>query len=128
MVTTNHQAAVTGDEVELAVIQARALARQRQEQREAQRKRMHARVAGLLCGKRTGPVVARYAMKQVAKWRNKQLCSRDFIDAWTELLKHPKRAAALLREDSPRAVRLRQNTPFAFYLGPRDTDYITPAL
>lgn len=95
---------------------ARAQARKAQEQHEARRKQAHAKVAVLLRGKRTGPVVVRYALKQIAKWRKEGLCSQDYINDWSELLRHPKRAADLLLEDSPKAMRLRQNTPFAAYL------------
>ncbi|WP_460746471.1 hypothetical protein [Microvirgula curvata] len=98
------------------LLEARAQARQAQREREAWRKQAHGKVAVLLRGKRTGPVVVCYALKQVAKWRNKGLCSRDYIDSWSALLRRPKEAAALLLEDSPRAVRLRQNSPFAAYL------------
>lgn len=98
------------------LLKARAQARQAQNQREALRKQAHAKVAVLLRGKRTGPVVVRYALKQVAKWRNKHLCSQDYINDWSDLLRHPKQAADLLLEDSPKAKRLRQNTPFAAYL------------
>lgn len=95
---------------------ARAQARQAQNQREALRRQAHAKVAALLRGKRTGPVVIRYALKQVAKWRDQRLCSQDYISDWSALLRNPKQAAALLLEDSPKAMRLRQNTPFAAYL------------
>lgn len=95
---------------------AREQARQAQKQREALRKQAHAKVVVLLRGRRTGPVVVRYALKQVAKWRKNHLCSQDYINDWSDLLRRPKQAADLLLEDSQKAMRLRQNSPFAAYL------------
>ncbi len=52
------------------------------------------------------------ASQQVKLWRNKSLCSLDYIEAWDDLLKRPLDAAAILEEDSPYAAQLRQNAPF----------------
>jgi hypothetical protein len=60
--------------------------------------------------------VVEYAQTQVQKWRNQQLCSQDYIEAWEQLLADPLHAAAILEKRSPLGRRLRQNTPFAAYL------------
>lgn len=52
------------------------------------------------------------AMKQVRLWREKHLCSSDYIEAWEALLKQPERAAKMLEDKSPYAIQLRQNSPF----------------
>ncbi|WP_162995658.1 hypothetical protein [Janthinobacterium agaricidamnosum] len=49
---------------------------------------------------------------QVERWEKSSLCSRDYIYAWRELLKHPNDAASILEERSPHAAALRQNSPF----------------
>lgn len=50
---------------------------------------------------------------QVELWEKNSLCSKDYISAWRELLKHPSDAASILEERSARAAALRQNSPFA---------------
>lgn len=70
----------------------------------------------MLKRKSEGEVVLAYAADQVNKWRQGNLCSADYIQEWADLLTHPEQVAKVLVEDSPRAVRLRQNTPFAVYL------------
>lgn len=102
--------------MENAVFNARLQARQEQKSREEKRKLAHARVAGVLRSASDRQPVLAYALEQVAKWRNQGLCSRDYIEEWEGLLARPDQAASVLVEDSPRAVRLRQNTPFAAYL------------
>lgn len=49
---------------------------------------------------------------QLKLWEQGQLCSRDYIDAWKDLLQDPHRAAHILEERSSRAAALRQNSPF----------------
>lgn len=49
---------------------------------------------------------------QVERWEKNSLCSKDYISAWRELLKHPSDAASILEERSSRAAALRQNSPF----------------
>lgn len=95
---------------------ARLAARQAQQHHEHQRKLAHGRVAALLQDPSTASKVIANANDQVAKWQFLSLCSRDYIEDWQKLLRDPLAAAELLLEDSPRAVRLRQNTPFAAYL------------
>ncbi|WP_154820091.1 hypothetical protein SR858_25345 [Duganella zoogloeoides] len=52
------------------------------------------------------------AYNQVFLWEQDALCSRDYIDAWRDLLKNPADAASMLEERSTRADALRQNSPF----------------
>jgi hypothetical protein len=49
---------------------------------------------------------------QTSLWEKDSLCSKDYIDAWQDLLKSPAAAASMLEERSPRAAALRQNSPF----------------
>lgn len=95
---------------------ARLKARREQSAREYQRKLAHTRVAALLSSDADAPAVVAYAKQQIGKWQQQGLCSMDYISAWSMLLEQPKQAAQVLLEDSPRAVRLRQNSPFAAYL------------
>ncbi|MQY52399.1 hypothetical protein GHK24_11510 [Rhodocyclus tenuis] len=55
-------------------------------------------------------------MEQVRLWRAKNLCSRDYIDAWESLLAQPEKAAEMLEDPSPYAAQLRQNSPFVSIL------------
>ena len=52
------------------------------------------------------------ARQQVRLWREKNLCSRDYIEAWESLLEHPVQAANVLEDTSQYAIQLRQNSPF----------------
>lgn len=91
-------------------------ARELQAQREADRLSAHARVAGMLRGP-NAPVVLESARRQVGLWRQRQLCSPDYIQEWTSLLSQPVSSLAdFIESGAPSARRLRQNTPFADFL------------
>lgn len=77
---------------------------------------MHKHVALLLRDRRQSAAVVAYAKAEVQKWRAGHLCSESYIKAWSQLLVEPERAADVLESDSPSAVSMRQNTPFAAYL------------
>lgn len=102
--------------MDINVYSARLKARQDQLNHEKKRKLAHERVAIMLKDKRNAPELVQYAISQVAKWRANGLCSLDYIEDWSRLLQQPNKAAELLLEDSQRAMRLRQNSPFAAYL------------
>lgn len=53
------------------------------------------------------------ARQCIEMWREKGLCSHDYIEAWDNLLNHPDQAAAILEARSSYADQLRQNSPFA---------------
>ncbi|WP_434717188.1 hypothetical protein P5X00_40045 (plasmid) [Paraburkholderia sp. A2RO-4L] len=56
------------------------------------------------------------ALEQVEKWEGGRLYSRDYIDAWCAMLSGPPEAIAdLLEARTQLTLRLRQNTPFAYY-------------
>ncbi|KAG0164662.1 hypothetical protein DFQ30_009562 [Apophysomyces sp. BC1015] len=94
-----------------------AMARQQQSDRENRRLAAHARVAEQLrAGYGVEPVVAS-AREQIEKWQQGALCSRDYIDAWQNVLAEgPARIAEVLEDPSPFGMQMRQNTPFARYL------------
>lgn len=102
--------------MDYAHINARQKARLEQQAHEQKRKLAHANIVDLLKRQSEGQEVLAYAAEQVDKWRKGNLCSADYIQEWADLLAHPEQTARVLVEDSPRAVRLRQNTPFAAYL------------
>lgn len=52
------------------------------------------------------------AYAQVELWRRQALCSANYTEELEDFLADPLKAAELLEEDSPRAARLRQNSPF----------------
>ena len=87
-------------------------ARQDQQNVEDLRLQKHLPVAGALCDPDRAPEVVRLAMGHVQLWCEKDICSRDYIDAWERLLRNPKEAARVLRDPSPYAAQLRQNSPF----------------
>lgn len=94
----------------------RAIARMLQARREEELLNRHVRVVNMLRGNQCDEVI-RYAKSEIERWRQQQLCSQDYIDTWDRLLNDPIQAAAILEERSTLGVRLRQNTPFAAYLG-----------
>ncbi|WP_153117775.1 hypothetical protein [Rhodocyclus tenuis] len=73
-------------------------------------------VAQSLRDPQQAPAVVASAMEQVRLWRAKNLCSRDYIDAWESLLAQPEKAAEMLEDPSPYAAQLRQNSPFVSVL------------
>ncbi len=92
--------------------QQRQMARkQQQEVNERRREKLRA-VALALRDPKQAPGVVAAAKVYVKMWRDKGLCSRDYIDAWDNLLNHPQQAADMLEEQSPAAAQLRQNSPF----------------
>jgi hypothetical protein len=87
-------------------------ARQQQIDRNEVRRQSLLPVAGALRNPRLSGAVVKSALVQVRLWRSKNLCSRDYIEAWEALLKQPEQAAKVLEDQSPYAAQLRQNSPF----------------
>lgn len=80
---------------------------------DEQRLQKHLPVARALRDPSQAPTVVAEARQQVSLWRNKNLCSLDYIEAWENLLDAPVQAAAVLEDAfSSSAVQLRQNSPF----------------
>lgn len=89
--------------------------KQQQEVNESRRKKLLVVACALRDPLRSHEVVVS-AMHQVSLWREKSLCSSDYIDAWEELLKRPEQAANILEDQSLYAVQLRQNSPFVSFV------------
>lgn len=85
--------------------------KQQQEVNENRRKKLLLVARALRDPLRSREVVVS-AMQQVRLWREKRLCSSDYIEAWEDLLKQPEQAAKVLEAQSPYAIQLRQNSPF----------------
>lgn len=92
--------------------QQRQQARKQQEEINARRLEKLRPVVLALRDPQQAPGVVAQARLYVNLWREKGLCSRDYIDAWDKLLDHPQKAADVLEELSPFAAQLRQNAPF----------------
>lgn len=89
------------------------LARQDKQKIDEQRLKKHLPVARALRDPTQAPLIVAEARQQVALWRNKSLCSVDYIEAWERLLNVPVQAAEVLEDAfSSSAVQLRQNSPF----------------
>ncbi|WP_205182542.1 hypothetical protein [Burkholderia sp. LMG 13014] len=98
-------------------LQARRIARQQQEEREYRRLVAHATVAARLRAGRDVAEILAAARSQIELWQQGRLCSRDYIDAWREVIAAgPQHVADVLEERSPYGIRMRQNTPFAHHL------------
>lgn len=80
------------------------------------RRLKHVAVARALRNPALASMVVKSAMVQIRLRHEKQLCSHGYIDAWLELLNDPVKAAAMLEEQSPYAVQMRQNAPFVSYI------------
>jgi hypothetical protein len=91
-------------------LQARA--RQEQQALNARRRVKLRAVAIALRDPDQAPIVIAEARECVNLWREQQLCSRDYIDTWDNLLNDPAAATDVLDEQSPWADQLRQNSPF----------------
>ena len=90
----------------------RLSARAAQDSVNDQRRIKHLPVARALRDPSDAASIVALAKIQVQLWRDRGLCSGDYIAAWDELLQQPARAAAILEEQSVRAIQLRQNSPF----------------
>lgn len=88
------------------------IARKEQQEVNVRRQQMLLPVARALLDSERAPEVVRLGLAQVSIWKEKKLCSADYIRAWETLLNHPQDAARVLQDPSPDAVQLRQNSPF----------------
>lgn len=97
----------------IAVLSRQIQARQEKEAIDEQRRQKHLPVARALRDPHQAPLIIAEASEQVRLWRQRQLCSPDYIETWEHLLKAPSQAAAVLEDvSSSNAVQLRQNSPF----------------
>ena len=96
--------------------EGRAEARQQQLKINERRRQKHVVVVRALRDPLLAKQVVKSAMVQVHLWQEKKLCSHDYIDGWLALLSDPIKAAAVLEDNSPYAVQMRQNAPFVSYL------------
>jgi len=96
------------DKLHFEKVAARAI----QDDLNEQRRLKHLPVARALRDPSAAVEIIALARVQVQLWRDRGLCSEDYIVAWDELLMQPIRAAAMLEEQSVRAVQMRQNSPF----------------
>jgi hypothetical protein len=76
------------------------------------RRTKHLPVARALRDPASAQAVIVAAKIQIHLWREKNLCSYDYISAWECLLLHPEQAADMLEAHSLEAIQLRQNSPF----------------
>lgn len=91
---------------------SRKVARAAQGDVNEQRRLKHLPVAQALRNPLLAIQIIAAARAQVQLWRDKHLCSRDYILAWDALLLEPARAAAILEEQSAYAAQMRKNSPF----------------
>ncbi|WP_137917104.1 hypothetical protein [Hydrogenophaga sp. 2FB] len=103
-------------------LEHRKLAREQQVQVEADRLRRHADLAAALLSASPDvrDAVIGEAKARVNRWREKLLCSEDFITRWDVILALPvERLAEEIVSDCDGWGRaLRQNTPFTLNGGP----------
>lgn len=97
-------------------LQARRMARLDQTVVEKNRLIRHQRIAFDLV---TAPAAERkkmvaHATDVVRRWRREQLCSADYIDRWSAILRLPARemAAQMTSDDNAWGPALRQNSPW----------------
>lgn len=89
------------------------LVRANQQETNERRRLRHLPVALALRDPVRANEVVISARQCIEMWREKGLCSHDYIEAWVSLLNHPDQAAAILEARSLYADQLRQNSPFA---------------
>lgn len=90
----------------------RLAARAAQDDINEQRRIKHLPVARALRNPSDAFEIIASAKVQLQLWRDRGLCSGDYIAAWDDLLKQPQQAALVLEERSVRSAQLRQNSPF----------------
>ncbi len=94
----------------------RQLARARQALVEKERLIRHHRIAMdlLKLPAKDRDVLVERAAKVVAIWREQKLCSADYVDRWSEILRLPPldMAAAIVSDADGWGAALRQNSPW----------------
>ena len=79
---------------------------------------LHRAVAAKL---RENPELVRIAQDNLDRWSAQRGASQPYLDVWREILTRPlEEVLRLIEEDSPRMTELRQSTPFAGVLDPRE--------
>lgn len=107
---TDHMLPVERDS---ALDTRRRLAREQQRQVELRRLDVHVALVPALRNPRQRELLLATARDRLERWEHERLCSRDYIQAWRELLFGDlDELCARLAEDSGRARALRQNSPF----------------
>lgn len=98
-------------------ISSRQRAREELAAWEERRRLAHVVLAGRLSNPIVCDTIIASARSMVSLWRERQLCSIDFIEAWDDLLTGPLEAlVTTLGATDPTANRLRQNSPFTRHL------------
>lgn len=94
----------------------RIAARAKQRLYEERLGRAHERIAAMLALGEIEPGAVARARAQVRKWDEQRICSKWYVDRWSEILEGQgaKIASKLLALDKPDARALFQNTPFGF--------------
>jgi hypothetical protein len=79
---------------------------------------LHRTVAAKL---REQPDLLAIAIGNLDRWSAKSGGPQPYWDAWREILRRPfEEVLTLIEEDSPRMTELRQSTPFAGVLDPKE--------
>jgi len=91
-------------------------ARAKQRLHEERLGRAHERIAAKLALGELEPEAIERARAQVRKWDEQRICSKWYVDRWSEILdgENPQIASKLLGLDKADARALFQNTPFGF--------------
>ncbi len=83
---------------------------------------LHRAVAAKL---RQRPDLLGIARDNIERWSRQRGRSQPYLDAWREILSRPlPEVLELIEQDSPRMIELRQSTPFAGVLDPRERWHI----
>jgi hypothetical protein len=79
---------------------------------------LHQAIAGKL---RQNPELLSIARNNIERWSQRRSRSQPYLEAWREILDLPfPKLLDLIEQDSPRMADLRQSTPFAGILDPRE--------
>src|SRR6266567_2992962 len=83
---------------------------------------LHRAIAAKL---RQRPDLLDAAHDNIERWSRQRGNSQPYLDAWREILSRPlSEILELIEQDSPRMRELRQSTPFAGVLDPRERWHI----
>lgn len=100
------------------VLQMRAQARQRQAEVTERLRGLHELAVAELANAGSAEYVRAEALRQVGLWESGHLCHASYVETWRRLLYLPAaEVAAVVLQDTPEAVALRQNSPFGFLVG-----------
>jgi len=104
-------------DVKQSNIETRLLALAEKHSRDLRLLNFHQKIYDLLKSSNRADEIQKSALKRISLWKEKQLCSVDYINAWELMLANLDEFKRIALDDpSDNGVALRQNSPFSSFM------------